>query len=1199
MLQNLMSQQKAKDMGKLADSVSRFEYDWRKYEQETGETLSEKFKAAALLNMFPDNAQTDKLKYEHQQGTVGYQQMVDQVISYSQHIRSEHAFRRGDTDAMMCDHIAYVLPINPGDFYAGYEDAYAEDGAQVTDVAALDRPLAAMYQKGLGKGRNRKGKGKGKGTGTSTSAATAPKGSGRKGKGKGKGANKICDYCHKRGHEEKDGCWAKERGEPRATGPKPQITNVESAEADWTSDEPPPSNSQNGGILRHSGSLEREVFSLEDDELMCEISEDDVLEEFVGSDVSDSCAHDMCDGMCDAVMPELEVEANDDDLDLSPLPIRERTEREWLEEMQLVRKALRKAVPSIDMLSFAELANFDDGESVDEQPDASATIVKAIPSVGDETVEATATTAIAPTSAAADVESGAPSGPWQESRDRDPWGLGRRLPQLTSQAEAKPYPEWGSSASGSWGGATSSTANAEEAFGSATAVAEPTTADTGFSFATPMSLSEELRRMNLDAEAKRVDLHRLFSGTTKFSMATPPSSITIRSASPVANSWRRPRPRKSREAAGDNNIDISVHNKLHSHENQCDMPQPVAHDFENVDFGNMEFNNSEHKDMSVHLENENASDHNHYHSSMKVRVGDGGKACEFDDFEFNDGQDIGSHIHGMQSAEVGARKEEDGHADIVSDEEVIEYSVIDDDSDVHVPDSETQEDTAEATSDNIASTHEKAADVVCEVAMHEHGQMNNQLAHSQPSDHGKSGTMSGSESEATTATAAKGPRISAPCGVHAFAASPLDLRESSGAQVLDPSKPFGALVASRSPLPGARCESAVHPTSTDEACPQEEKKEKEEKGRMGVQQATTRGRTRELGIARIVVDASLDRTQAVESSLHSSPSVDGPRANFSISAPGHHPMQNDSSNSAPGHHPKQSVAIGTQAKPSTATISTLTEISLLQTVQCLWHPHTMAATTIDISPDRIEKELARQTHDSERDDTRDPRQRPSSDDGMATVSADGTMTEPEQEIPIDDRGPGRCHLPLMSQAEAKPLEGGNVDGDHIVEPSPALLSQPADAEVGTTDDTGRPSDGPSTEETANVETEKDADEDEDELRRQSMGSPTSISTTMISIGTWIRMRRFPSQARADCSLLSINPRPRRVARTTLGGRCDETWTSAAWNQVPTCPRSLTRMTRRTCHTCRTACCPLSSDAGEPPDWKRRLCNKGPSRKRKR
>ena len=53
MLQQLMSQSPAKDMPALADAVAKFEYDWRKYEQETSEILTEKFKAAALLNMFP------------------------------------------------------------------------------------------------------------------------------------------------------------------------------------------------------------------------------------------------------------------------------------------------------------------------------------------------------------------------------------------------------------------------------------------------------------------------------------------------------------------------------------------------------------------------------------------------------------------------------------------------------------------------------------------------------------------------------------------------------------------------------------------------------------------------------------------------------------------------------------------------------------------------------------------------------------------------------------------------------------------------------------------------------------------------------------------------------------------------------------------------------------------------------------------
>ena len=36
MLQSLMDQSPAKDMGKLADSITKFEHDWRRYEQRAG-----------------------------------------------------------------------------------------------------------------------------------------------------------------------------------------------------------------------------------------------------------------------------------------------------------------------------------------------------------------------------------------------------------------------------------------------------------------------------------------------------------------------------------------------------------------------------------------------------------------------------------------------------------------------------------------------------------------------------------------------------------------------------------------------------------------------------------------------------------------------------------------------------------------------------------------------------------------------------------------------------------------------------------------------------------------------------------------------------------------------------------------------------------------------------------------------------------
>lgn len=161
MLQQLMSKSPAKDMSSLADAVAKFEYDWRKYEQETSEKLNDKFKAAALLNMFPKNAQTDELERMFQQGKVCYADMVGQVISYNQFVRSETAYRRGDSDAMMLDaldrafHPSAETEMSVEElsiFYLGFEEAFLAEGAKATDPESLDLPLAALYRKGFGKG---------------------------------------------------------------------------------------------------------------------------------------------------------------------------------------------------------------------------------------------------------------------------------------------------------------------------------------------------------------------------------------------------------------------------------------------------------------------------------------------------------------------------------------------------------------------------------------------------------------------------------------------------------------------------------------------------------------------------------------------------------------------------------------------------------------------------------------------------------------------------------------------------------------------------------------------------------------------------------------------------------------------------------------------------------------------------------------
>ena len=147
----------------------------------------------------------------------------------------------------------------------GFEDAFADEGAKTTDPNSLDRPLAAMYRKGFGKGKGKKGKGKGGGQ----ASATNPKngggkgGGGKTGKGKGDKQKNICGYCHRRGHDESDGCWSKERGEPRATGPKPTIASVE---GDWSAFEAE-EDSTTTGMLRDAGTLDRYIGSVDRSEM--------------------------------------------------------------------------------------------------------------------------------------------------------------------------------------------------------------------------------------------------------------------------------------------------------------------------------------------------------------------------------------------------------------------------------------------------------------------------------------------------------------------------------------------------------------------------------------------------------------------------------------------------------------------------------------------------------------------------------------------------------------------------------------------------------------------------------------------------------------------------------------------------------------------------------------------------------------------
>ena len=146
-------------MAKLAESVEKYEYEWRRYEQESGEVLPEHVKGVVLLKMFPPHHYADELRLRYNQGGASYQQIVDSIMSYGHYLRTENAFKRGDTDAMIVDAVDFAndqgldnveqkgtkyTAEEESMFYKGYEDGLADGESTSVDPSALDRPLAAM-----------------------------------------------------------------------------------------------------------------------------------------------------------------------------------------------------------------------------------------------------------------------------------------------------------------------------------------------------------------------------------------------------------------------------------------------------------------------------------------------------------------------------------------------------------------------------------------------------------------------------------------------------------------------------------------------------------------------------------------------------------------------------------------------------------------------------------------------------------------------------------------------------------------------------------------------------------------------------------------------------------------------------------------------------------------------------------------------
>ena len=178
----LMTVHQCKSLVELPGAVARFERDIDAYEKRTMRQFPAEFKVPAFLRMVPKSHASD-MRWRFSQGATDYDTLKSSILTYTQHVRFENSYGKGDTD-MQVDALGYpksdewsdwIAVADPVEVSAFYEGIAAGLNSEVPDEPVYpdssDQPLDALYRKGKGKGKGKRGKGFG------SSAADSGKGS--------------------------------------------------------------------------------------------------------------------------------------------------------------------------------------------------------------------------------------------------------------------------------------------------------------------------------------------------------------------------------------------------------------------------------------------------------------------------------------------------------------------------------------------------------------------------------------------------------------------------------------------------------------------------------------------------------------------------------------------------------------------------------------------------------------------------------------------------------------------------------------------------------------------------------------------------------------------------------------------------------------------------------------------------------------
>ena len=159
----LVQRKPARDAVALPGAISKLERDIALYVERTGRTFPEEWRVPTLIQLLP-KTQAETLKLRYAEGLTDYKQIVSNILTFSQTMRFEGAYGRGDNDMD-------IGMMDFDDLTASQLNVFWE--AVVAGSMGEDPPPAPHDENGEAfiDGLQRKGKNKGKGKWRGTSAA--------------------------------------------------------------------------------------------------------------------------------------------------------------------------------------------------------------------------------------------------------------------------------------------------------------------------------------------------------------------------------------------------------------------------------------------------------------------------------------------------------------------------------------------------------------------------------------------------------------------------------------------------------------------------------------------------------------------------------------------------------------------------------------------------------------------------------------------------------------------------------------------------------------------------------------------------------------------------------------------------------------------------------------------------------------------